>query len=111
MGFSEIEKAIAEFARKANDNTLKPEELEGGTFTITNGGVFGSLVSTPIINPPQSAILGLHAIQIAPSQEKDRWDSPDDVRGAHLRSPDHRRQEAVLFLHRVKDAIETLRGC
>jgi 2-oxoglutarate dehydrogenase E2 component (dihydrolipoamide succinyltransferase) len=108
MGFSEIEKAIAEFARKANDNTLKPEELEGGTFTITNGGVFGSLVSTPIINPPQSAILGLHAIQ----------DRPVAREGQVVIRPmmyvaltyDHRiidGREAVLFLHRVKDAIET----
>ena len=108
MGFSEIEKAIAEFARKANDNMLKPEELEGGTFTITNGGVFGSLVSTPIINPPQSAILGLHAIQ----------DRPVAREGQVVIRPmmyvaltyDHRiidGREAVLFLHRVKDAIET----
>jgi 2-oxoglutarate dehydrogenase E2 component (dihydrolipoamide succinyltransferase) len=108
MGFSEIEKAIAEFARRANDNTLKPEELEGGTFTITNGGVFGSLVSTPIINPPQSAILGLHAIQ----------DRPVAREGQVVIRPmmyvaltyDHRiidGREAVLFLHRVKDAIET----
>jgi len=108
MGFAEIEKAIAEFAKRANDNTLKPEDLEGGTFTITNGGVFGSLVSTPIVNPPQSAILGLHSIQ----------DRPVARDGQVVIRPmmyialtyDHRiidGREAVLFLHRVKDAIET----
>ena len=108
MGFAEIEKAITEFARRANDNTLKPEDLDGGTFTITNGGVFGSLVSTPIVNPPQSAILGLHAIQ----------DRPVARDGQVVIRPmmyvaltyDHRiidGREAVLFLHRVKDAIET----
>jgi 2-oxoglutarate dehydrogenase E2 component (dihydrolipoamide succinyltransferase) len=108
MGFAEIEKAIADFARRANDNTLKPEDLEGGTFTITNGGVFGSLVSTPIVNPPQSAILGLHAIQ----------DRPVARDGQVVIRPmmyvaltyDHRiidGRDAVLFLHRVKDAIET----
>jgi len=108
MGFSEIEKSIAEFAKRANENTLKPEDLEGGTFTITNGGVFGSLLSTPIINPPQSAILGLHAIQ----------DRPVARDGQVVIRPmmyvaityDHRiidGREAVLFLHRVKDAIET----
>ena len=54
MSFAEIEQAIADFGRRANDNKLKPDELEGGTFTITNGGIFGSLLSTPIVNPPQS---------------------------------------------------------
>jgi len=108
MGFAEIEKAIADFARRANENTLKPEDLEGGTFTITNGGVFGSLVSTPIVNPPQSAILGLHAIQ----------DRPVARDGQVVIRPmmyvaltyDHRiidGRDAVLFLHRVKDTIET----
>jgi len=108
MGFAEVEKTIGDFAKRANDNGLKPEELEGGTFTITNGGVFGSLVSTPIINPPQSAILGLHAIQ----------DRPVARDGQVVIRPmmyvaltyDHRiidGREAVLFLHRVKDAIET----
>jgi 2-oxoglutarate dehydrogenase E2 component (dihydrolipoamide succinyltransferase) len=108
MGFAEIEKTIGDFAKRANDNTLKPEELEGGTFTITNGGVFGSLVSTPIVNPPQSAILGLHAIQ----------DRPVARDGQIVIRPmmyvaltyDHRiidGRDAVLFLHRVKDSIET----
>jgi 2-oxoglutarate dehydrogenase E2 component (dihydrolipoamide succinyltransferase) len=66
LSFAEIEKAIAEFAARAKENKLKPDELEGGTFTISNGGVFGSLLSTPIVNPPQSGILGLHAIQDRP---------------------------------------------
>jgi 2-oxoglutarate dehydrogenase E2 component (dihydrolipoamide succinyltransferase) len=108
MGFAEVEKNIGDFAKRANDNALKPEELEGGTFTITNGGVFGSLVSTPIINPPQSAILGLHAIQ----------DRPVAREGQVVIRPmmyvaltyDHRiidGRDAVLFLHRIKDSIET----
>lgn len=62
MNLIEIEKAIANLGRKARDNKLTIEDLAGGTFTISNGGVFGSLMSTPIINPPQSAVLGLHAI-------------------------------------------------
>ena len=66
MSFAEIEKAIEDLARRGREGKLKPEELQGGTFTITNGGVFGSLLSTPIINPPQSGILGLHAIQERP---------------------------------------------
>jgi len=108
LSFADIEKSIASFARRSNDNTLTPQELEGGTFTITNGGVFGSLLSTPIVNPPQSAILGLHAIQ----------DRPVAVDGQVVIRPmmyvaltyDHRLidgREAVLFLHRVKEAIET----
>ena len=63
MSFAEIEFAIADFSTRAKENRLKPDELQGGTFTITNGGVFGSLLSTPILNPPQSGILGMHAIQ------------------------------------------------
>ena len=59
LSFAEVESAVADFARRAKERQLKPEELEGGTFTITNGGVFGSLLSTPLINPPQSGILGL----------------------------------------------------
>jgi 2-oxoglutarate dehydrogenase E2 component (dihydrolipoamide succinyltransferase) len=63
---AEIEKKVIEMANKARDNKLSMEELQGGTFTITNGGVFGSLMSTPIINLPQSAILGMHKIQERP---------------------------------------------
>ncbi len=66
LGFAEIETAIADFARRALANQLTLEELQGGTFTISNGGVYGSLLSTPIVNPPQSGILGLHAIQDRP---------------------------------------------
>ncbi len=108
MSFAEIEQGIADFARRADQNTLKPEDLEGGTFTITNGGVFGSLMSTPIVNPPQSAILGMHTIQ----------DRPIAHSGQVVVRPmmyvaltyDHRiidGREAVLFLHRVKETIET----
>ena len=60
MSFAQVEMAIGEFARRAGENKLKLEELQGGTFTISNGGVYGSMMSTPIINPPQSGILGLH---------------------------------------------------
>ena len=66
MDFAGVEKAIGDFAKRSREGKLKPDELEGGTFTITNGGVFGSLFSTPIINPPQSAILGMHSIQERP---------------------------------------------
>ena len=66
MSFAEIETAIADFGKRAREGTLKLEELTGGTFSITNGGVYGSLMSTPILNPPQSAILGMHKIQDRP---------------------------------------------
>ncbi len=108
LSFAEVEKAIAGFAGRAKDNALSPEDLAGGTFTITNGGVFGSMLSTPIINPPQSAILGLHAIE----------DRPVVRDGSVVIRPimyvaltyDHRivdGREAVLFLRRVKDAVES----
>lgn len=107
MSFADIERAIVDFARRAQDNRLKPDELQGGTFTITNGGVYGSLLSTPIVNPPQSAILGLHAIQ----------DRPAAHNGAVAIRPmmyvalsyDHRLidgREAVLFLKQIKSMIE-----
>jgi 2-oxoglutarate dehydrogenase E2 component (dihydrolipoamide succinyltransferase) len=107
MSFAEIEKAIADLASRANENRLKPEELEGGTFTISNGGVYGSLLSTPIINPPQSGILGLHAIE----------DRPVARYGQVVVRPmmfialsyDHRLvdgREAVTFLRRVKEIVE-----
>ena len=63
MSFAQIEQTIGEFAKKAKENKLTLEELQGGTFTISNGGVYGSLLSTPIINPPQSTVLGLHRIE------------------------------------------------
>ncbi len=66
MSFAEIEKTIADFGKRAKDGTLTVDDMKGGTFTISNGGVFGSLMSTPIINPPQSAVLGLHRIEERP---------------------------------------------
>ena len=107
LSFAGIEKAIGDFGRRARDGQLKIEELSGGTFTITNGGVYGSLMSTPILNAPQSAILGMHKIQ----------DRPIAVGGkVEIRpmmylalSYDHRiidGKEAVTFLVRVKKNIE-----
>ncbi len=107
LSFAEIEAAIADFARRAQDNRLTLEELRGGTFTISNGGVYGSLLSTPIINPPQSGILGLHVIQ----------DRPVARDGQVVIRPmmyvaltyDHRivdGREAVTFLKHIKACIE-----
>jgi len=107
MSFASIEKSIADFARRAETNHLKPEDLEGGTFTISNGGIYGSLLSTPILNFPQSGILGLHAIQ----------DRPVVRNGEVVVRPmmyvaltyDHRvvdGREAVTFLKRIKECIE-----
>lgn len=107
LGFSEIESTIADFAVRAADNKIKLEELQGGTFTISNGGVYGSLLSTPIINPPQSGILGLHAIQ----------ERPVALEGQVVIRPmmymalsyDHRLvdgREAVTFLKRIKETME-----
>jgi 2-oxoglutarate dehydrogenase E2 component (dihydrolipoamide succinyltransferase) len=107
MGFAEIEQAIADLGKRARDNALKPDELLGGTFTITNGGIYGSLLSTPIVNPPQSGILGMHAIQERPV-----------ARGGQIvirpmmyiaLTYDHRivdGREAVTFLKRVAECIE-----
>lgn len=107
MSFAEIEQRIAEFADKAKEGTLKMEELTGGTFTITNGGIFGSLVSTPLVNPPQSAILGMHKIQQRPVAEDDQ------VRIRPMMylalTYDHRiidGREAVQFLVLIKEALE-----
>src|SRR5690606_28317986 len=69
MGFADVEKSIADYATKARDGKLSLDDLQGGTFTITNGGTFGSLMSTPIVNPPQSAILGMHTIKERPIVE------------------------------------------
>ncbi|MCC6234279.1 MAG: 2-oxoglutarate dehydrogenase complex dihydrolipoyllysine-residue succinyltransferase [Verrucomicrobiales bacterium] len=107
LGFAAIEQAIAEFAGRAKDGRIKPEELAGGTFTLSNGGIYGSLLSTPIINPPQSGILGMHTIQ----------DRAVVVEGQIVVRPmmyvaltyDHRivdGREAVTFLKRVKEIIE-----
>ena len=107
MGFADIEKQIRDFARRAEDGSLSLADLKGGTFTITNGGVFGSLMSTPILNPPQVGILGLHKIQ----------DRPVAVNGQVQLRPmmyvaltyDHRivdGSEAVRFLVRIKELVE-----
>ncbi len=107
MSFAEIERSIGDYSRKAMENRLVPGDLEGGTFTISNGGVYGSLLSTPIVNPPQSGILGLHSIQ----------DRPIAVNGEVVIRPmmylaltyDHRivdGREAVTFLRTIKEVIE-----
>ncbi len=107
MSFAEIEKAITDYARAAREGGLKLEDLQGGTFTITNGGTFGSLFSTPIVNPPQSAILGMHTIK----------ERPNVVDGQVVASPmmyvaisyDHRivdGKDAVLFLVDIKNQLE-----
>jgi len=107
MSFADIELAIVNFANRAKNNQIALEELEGGTFTITNGGVYGSLLSTPIVNPPQSGVLGMHGI----------FDRPVAVNGQVVIRPmmyialtyDHRivdGREAVSFLKLVKDMIE-----
>ena len=94
LSLAGIEKTISEMGKRARDGTLKIDEMQGGTFTISNGGVYGSLMSTPILNAPQSGILGMHKIQERPVAigGKSR-DSPDDVSGAFLRPP-HRRRPA-----------------
>ena len=107
MGFAQIEGAIADFGKRARDGGLKIDEMTGGTFSITNGGIYGSLMSTPILNPPQSAILGMHKIQ----------DRPVAIGGKIEIRPmmylalsyDHRivdGKEAVSFLVRVKEGVE-----
>ena len=107
MSFATIEKSIKELAGKARDGTLAIDDLRGGTFTITNGGIFGSLLSTPILNPPQVGILGLHKIE----------DRPMAINGQVVIRPmmyvalsyDHRMvdgREAVQFLVKVKELIE-----
>jgi 2-oxoglutarate dehydrogenase E2 component (dihydrolipoamide succinyltransferase) len=105
--FAEIERAIADFAKRAQANQLKVDELQGGTFTISNGGIYGSMLSTPIVNPPQSGVLGLHNIE----------DRPVARDGAVVIRPmmylalsyDHRivdGREAVTFLKHIKELIE-----
>jgi len=107
LGFAEIEKAIAAYAVKARENAIAVADLQGGTFTITNGGVFGSLLSTPILNPPQSGILGMHAIQKRPVAVNDQVVIRPMMYLAL--SYDHRivdGREAVSFLVKVKDGVE-----
>ena len=107
MGFADIEKGIADYARKARDGKLGLDDLQGGTFTITNGGTFGSLMSTPIVNPPQSAILGMHAIKERPIAENGQIVIAPMMYIAL--SYDHRiidGKEAVLFLVDIKNQLE-----
>ena len=107
MSFATVERSIGEFAVLAQDNKIVPDDLKGGTFTISNGGVYGSLLSTPIVNPPQSGILGLHSIQ----------DRPIALNGEVVIRPmmyvaltyDHRivdGKEAVGFLKTIKEVLE-----
>ncbi len=107
LGFAGIEKSIADFGKRAQDGKLAIEDLTGGTFSISNGGVFGSMLSTPIINPPQSAILGVHATQERPVVENGQI----VIRPMNYLalSYDHRiidGREAVLFLVAIKEALE-----
>jgi 2-oxoglutarate dehydrogenase E2 component (dihydrolipoamide succinyltransferase) len=107
LNFAEIEKGIAELAVKARDGKISVADLQGGTFTITNGGVFGSLLSTPILNPPQSGILGMHTIQKRPIAVDDQVVIRPMMYLAF--SYDHRLidgREAVSFLVRVKECVE-----
>lgn len=107
MGFADIERAIADFGRRAQDGTLTVEDMTGGTFTISNGGVYGSLLSTPILNPPQSAILGMHKIEKRPVAASDSIALRPMMYLAL--SYDHRivdGREAVTFLVRVKECVE-----
>jgi 2-oxoglutarate dehydrogenase E2 component (dihydrolipoamide succinyltransferase) len=107
MSIAEIEKGIADLATRARDGKLTLEELTGGTFTITNGGVFGSMLSTPIINPPQSAILGMHKIQERPMAENGQVVIRPMMYLAI--SYDHRLidgREAVLGLVAIKEELE-----
>ncbi len=107
LGFADIEKRIGDLGKRARDGKLSLDELSGGTFTITNGGVYGSLLSTPILNPPQSAILGMHKIQKRPVAIGDKVEVRPMMYLAL--SYDHRLidgREAVTFLVRVKECIE-----
>ena len=107
MSFADVERAIAEYATAARDNKLKLEDLQGGTFTITNGGTFGSLFSTPIVNPPQSAILGMHTIKDRPVVENGQVVAAPMMYIAL--SYDHRiidGKDAVLFLVEIKNQLE-----
>jgi 2-oxoglutarate dehydrogenase E2 component (dihydrolipoamide succinyltransferase) len=107
MTFAEVERRIRDFAKRAGDGTLTLDDLRGGTFSVTNGGVYGSLMSTPILNPPQVGILGLHAIK----------ERPMAVGGQIVLRPmmyvaltyDHRivdGSDAVRFLIKVKELVE-----
>jgi 2-oxoglutarate dehydrogenase E2 component (dihydrolipoamide succinyltransferase) len=107
LGFAQIERQIADFGKRAQEGKLGIEELTGGTFSISNGGVFGSMLSTPIINPPQSAILGVHSTKDRPVVENGQI----VIRPMNYLavSYDHRiidGRDAVLFLVSIKEALE-----
>ena len=107
LGFAEIEKTIGDLGLRARDGKLGLDEMTGGTFTVTNGGVYGSLLSTPILNPPQSAILGMHKIQERPMVVNGNVEVRPMMYLAL--SYDHRvidGREAVTFLVRVKECLE-----
>jgi 2-oxoglutarate dehydrogenase E2 component (dihydrolipoamide succinyltransferase) len=107
MSLAEIEKTVADFGRRARDGSLKIEEMQGGTFTITNGGVYVSLLSTPILNAPQTAILAMHKIQERPVVIAGKIEARPMMYLAL--SYDHRivdGREAVTFLVRVKEGLE-----
>jgi 2-oxoglutarate dehydrogenase E2 component (dihydrolipoamide succinyltransferase) len=107
LGFADIEKEIAALGKKARDRKLSVDDLTGGTFTISNGGIYGSLMSTPILNPPQSGILGMHKIQNRPVAIGDKVEIRPMMYLAL--SYDHRMidgKEAVTFLIKVKEALE-----
>lgn len=108
LSFAEIEATIADYGKRARDGALSLDEMQGGTFTVTNGGVFGSLMSTPILNPPQSGILGMHKIQQRPMVMDDGTIAARPMMYVAL-SYDHRiidGREAVSFLVRVKQCVE-----
>ena len=108
MGFADIERAVADFARRARDAALTVADMTGGTFTVSNGGVYGSLLSAPILNPPQSAILGMHKIEKRPVVLEDDSIVARPMMYLAL-SYDHRLidgREAVTFLVRVKECVE-----
>ena len=107
MSFSDVELTIGDFGRRAQDNKIGLDELQGGTFTISNGGIYGSMMSTPIVNPPQSAILGMHSIQKRPVVVNDEIVIRPMMYLAL--TYDHRiidGKEAVTFLVRIKDCLE-----
>jgi 2-oxoglutarate dehydrogenase E2 component (dihydrolipoamide succinyltransferase) len=109
MSLADIEKKIADFGKRARDGKLSMEDLTGGTFTITNGGVFGSMMSTPILNPPQVGILGMHATKQRAVVMQDGSIKARPMMYLAL-SYDHRiidGREAVSFLVRVKECIES----
>jgi 2-oxoglutarate dehydrogenase E2 component (dihydrolipoamide succinyltransferase) len=108
LSFAQIEQAIDNFVNRAESNKLEPADLSGGTFTISNGGIYGSLLSTPIVNPPQSGVLGLHAIQQRPVVR----DGQVVIRPMMYvaLTYDHRLidgREAVIFLKRIKETVES----